>query len=58
MLFTAISNHKSKTGVISTKKMMNFIKSKNKIFDGKYHQDSHEFYMWFINECDELLKDK
>ncbi|CAD8148479.1 unnamed protein product [Paramecium pentaurelia] len=58
LLFQSISKHKQKTGVISTKKMMNYIKTKNKIFDGKYHQDSHEFYMWFINECEELLKDK
>lgn len=37
MLFTSIQNYKYKTGVTSTKKMMNYIKTKNKLFDGKYH---------------------
>ena len=37
---------------------MKFVKSKNKIFDGNYHQDCHEFYMWFINECEEILTNK
>ena len=37
MLFELIVNSKDKTGVVSTKKMMNYVKTKNRIFDGNYH---------------------
>ena len=58
MLFELIVNSKDKTGVVSTKKMMNYVKTKNRIFDGNYHQDCHEFYMWYLNELEEILNGK
>lgn len=58
LLFSTIKSSKCKTGVVSTKKMMNFAKQKNKLFDGRYHQDCHEFFMWYINECEEALNAK
>lgn len=34
---------------------MQYAKKKNERFKGDYHQDCHEFFMWYINEIDDTL---
>jgi ubiquitin C-terminal hydrolase len=44
--------------VISTKKLMTFVKKRNEVFKGDFHQDCHEYFIWFLNELNDTLKKK
>jgi len=40
---------------MSTKKLMNYVRKNNELFQGEYHQDSHEFLIWILNQMNDLL---
>jgi ubiquitin carboxyl-terminal hydrolase 12/46 len=53
-----INQFKKKTGVTSIKKLLSYSKKRNEMFKGDYHQDCHEFLMWYLNEIDDVLLGK
>jgi ubiquitin carboxyl-terminal hydrolase 12/46 len=57
-LFLSLTRMKKRTGVTSLKKLMSFTKKRNEEFKGDYHQDCHEFFMWYVNEIDDALNGK
>jgi len=35
---------------------MTYVKKNNEMFKGDYHQDTHEFLIWFLNDINDTIK--
>mmetsp|Transcript_39543 Transcript_39543/g.45021 ORF Transcript_39543/g.45021 Transcript_39543/m.45021 type:complete len:400 (+) Transcript_39543:56-1255(+) len=54
-LFRHISTFKKKVGVTNLKRVMSVIQRTNILFEGDYHQDSHELLIWLLNELKDTV---
>ncbi len=34
---------------------MNYVRKHNELFQGDYHQDSHEFLFWILDKMNDIL---
>ena len=35
---------------------MNYVRKKSEQFKGCFHQDTHEFLIWYLNEINDILE--
>lgn len=55
-LYSTILNANKSKSVVSAKRLMNYVYSKNEMLEQHYHQDCHQFFIWLVNEVnDELI---
>ena len=55
-LFSEISSQKKRTGVLAPRRFIQRLKRDNELFRSFMHQDAHEFFMFTLNECCEILE--
>ncbi|KAK9370786.1 hypothetical protein V1509DRAFT_614702 [Lipomyces kononenkoae] len=56
-LFEAVTENKSRMGVVSPSKFIEVLKQRNELFRSSMHQDAHEFFNFLLNEIIENVKD-
>ncbi|KAL9141340.1 hypothetical protein ABFS82_14G096200 [Erythranthe guttata] len=55
-LFSQISSHKKKTGVIAPKRFVHRVRRDNESFRSYMHQDAHEFLNFVLNKLVEIME--
>ena len=55
-LFTQMSSHKKRSGILGPLEFITSMRHHNQQFASSQHQDAQEFLIWLLNECHEEMK--